>query len=111
MDLFSEELRDRFGPLPEEVTQLLEINRIRMLGSQKGLNRIVLEEDVLTFYFGESWFQQFQNTEQLSQKLHSIINGLSVPARFGQKKGLSMELVIPTKGRLVFIKKMLQSWD
>ncbi len=111
VDRFSEELRDRFGPLPEEVTQLLEINQIRMLGSQKGLNRIVLEEDALTFYFDESWVQQFQNTEQLSQKLHSITNGLSVPARFGQKRGLSLELFIPSNGRLVFIKKMLQSWD
>jgi transcription-repair coupling factor (superfamily II helicase) len=111
IDRFSEELRDRFGPLPEEVKQLLEINRIRMLGNEKGLSRIVLDKSKLTFYFDENWVEQFQSTEQLSQKLHSIIDGLSVPSKFGQKMGLSLDLTIPTIGRLVFIKNMLQSWD
>ena len=45
------EMIDRFGPLPESVLNLFDTTRIRELGKRTGLERIVLQAELLRFYF------------------------------------------------------------
>jgi len=58
---FTEELVDRFGPIPESVDQLIETVRLRWLGEQLGFEKIVLKNDNMKCYFvpsdNEKYFQ------------------------------------------------------
>src|SRR5207247_4391290 len=51
-----EELRDRFGPLPDEAQRLLLVSELRALGARVGLEMILVKvvEERVTFSRGES---------------------------------------------------------
>jgi transcription-repair coupling factor (superfamily II helicase) len=44
---FTTEVTDRFGPIPQQVTELMEAIRLRWLGQQMGLEKMVLKKGVL----------------------------------------------------------------
>ncbi len=44
---FSTEVTDRFGPIPQQVTELMEAIRLRWLGQQMGLEKMVLKKGTL----------------------------------------------------------------
>ncbi len=44
---FTTEVTDRFGPIPQQVTELMEAIRLRWLGQQMGLEKIVLKKGTL----------------------------------------------------------------
>lgn len=48
---FSSELKDRFGPVPEEVLRLFEIVRIRWLAKRLGIERLVMKNNVVKAHF------------------------------------------------------------
>jgi transcription-repair coupling factor (superfamily II helicase) len=50
IDTLSLELRDRFGPLPEEVTNLLLISKLKRLCTELGLEKIDLQPATLTLF-------------------------------------------------------------
>jgi transcription-repair coupling factor (superfamily II helicase) len=47
VDAFADELRDRFGPLPESVGRWLELQRIRVLALAAGVHAISVRAQVL----------------------------------------------------------------
>jgi transcription-repair coupling factor (superfamily II helicase) len=47
LDKFTTEVTDRFGPIPEQVLELMEAIRLRWLGQQMGLEKMVLKKGVL----------------------------------------------------------------
>jgi transcription-repair coupling factor (superfamily II helicase) len=53
------ELKDRFGPLPHQVESLLESVRLRWLGLEFYMERIVLKNQALTCYFATHENQTF----------------------------------------------------
>jgi transcription-repair coupling factor (superfamily II helicase) len=56
-----EELRDRYGPLPEEATQLLFGVRLRILGSKLGADRIRIEGSLMSIELPRSappWYYE-----------------------------------------------------
>jgi Transcription-repair coupling factor (superfamily II helicase) len=50
IETMKQELRDRFGPVPEPVEQLLYVVRMRMLARQAGVERIGRQEGMLVLY-------------------------------------------------------------
>jgi transcription-repair coupling factor (superfamily II helicase) len=44
---FTAEITDRFGPIPQQVTELMEAIRLRWLGQQMGLEKMVLKKGTL----------------------------------------------------------------
>ena len=84
------ELRDRFGPLPPPVTRLLQVARIRILASQRGLRRVEAQDDKLMLSTGTDYvkdgtrFPRIQG-DDADRKLDHIIRLVSrqqaVPAQ------------------------------
>lgn len=51
LEAFQKELEDRFGPLPEEVQDLLQSVKIKWLANKIGLERVIMKKDSFTGYF------------------------------------------------------------
>lgn len=51
LDTFVESLKDRFGPVPEEVTELVRSFRLRWQAQELGLEKLVLKSNKMIGYF------------------------------------------------------------
>jgi transcription-repair coupling factor (superfamily II helicase) len=71
VDRISEELRDRFGPPPEEVLALLDLTRLRVLATAKGVQKVSLEQRRLTLEMGP----KFSLSEQALPALAKVTEG------------------------------------
>ena len=49
------ELRDRFGPMPDEVEHLLALKGLRILGKEAGAERLKVGKDRLEIDFTSRW--------------------------------------------------------
>ena len=65
------ELRDRYGPLPKEAEALLELSRLRLLASAKGVEKLSLEQRRLTLEVG----RRFSLSESALPTLTSLTRG------------------------------------
>ncbi|MCF8282874.1 MAG: transcription-repair coupling factor [Bacteroidales bacterium] len=54
LEKFSENLRDRFGPVPEPVQELFDGLRLRWIARELGFERIILKDNKLRCYFVEN---------------------------------------------------------
>ena len=75
LDNFSERMRDRFGPLPTQVEELIETMRMRLLAQQLGIEKIVLKNKtfILQFtskadYYNSAIFGQVLNYLQTNKR-------------------------------------------
>lgn len=50
LDAFADRLRDRFGALPEQTEQLLLVPRLRRLGHQLGLEKVILRGGMMSLH-------------------------------------------------------------
>lgn len=61
LEKFVNNLKDRFGPLPESVQELIETVRLRWLAEKLGFEKVALKNDVMKCYFvpseKEAYFQ------------------------------------------------------
>ncbi|HAP64600.1 MAG TPA: transcription-repair coupling factor [Cytophagales bacterium] len=61
LDKFTEGIRDRFGPIPEPVIDLIETVKLRWLAEQLGFEKLTLKNEVMKGYFtnpeNEAYFQ------------------------------------------------------
>ncbi|MCJ7812343.1 hypothetical protein MUP95_03365, partial [bacterium] len=111
IDILKEELRDRFGPIPKEAENLLDIAMIQLLGRKYKVERIVLQDEFVKIYFHKKWIERFISSEHISQKLRSIIDSTSFPIRFMKDKGFGLYASVPLSKSTAFTKKLLQSLD
>ena len=51
IDAFAARLKDRFGPLPHETEELLQVPRLRALARRLGIERVNLKDGVMYIYF------------------------------------------------------------
>ena len=51
---YQKRLIDRFGPLPQEAEQLLNVVRLRWLCCQMGIEKVLLKKENLTLYFTQN---------------------------------------------------------
>lgn len=84
LSLLVQEMKDRFGPLPTEVQDLVELVRLRWLAQSLGIEKVLLKNNMLKLYFVNSpqeqsrqpglvvaivqWVQQTKGQCQLREK-------------------------------------------
>jgi transcription-repair coupling factor (superfamily II helicase) len=67
----ADEMRDRYGPLPQPVDSLLDLSRLRLLASAKGVEKLALEGRRLTLEVG----RRFSLSESALPALTSLTRG------------------------------------
>ena len=58
---YQKRLIDRFGPLPEEAEQLLNVVRLRWLCCRMGIEKVILKQERMSLYFTNSHPNYFQS--------------------------------------------------
>jgi transcription-repair coupling factor (superfamily II helicase) len=69
---FAEQLKDRFGPLPRQVQELIISFRLRWLAEKMGMERLVLKSGKMIGYFIADPQSPFYETETFTQVLNHI---------------------------------------
>ena len=65
-------LEDRFGKLPEELSRLFDIVRIRQLGQKLGLEKIIIKNGVMIAFFISNPLSQYYKSDRFSKILENI---------------------------------------
>ena len=79
LEEIKEEIRDRFGPLPEEVKNLLQLMSVRLILKRMGIVRLDIGAGGLTLTFSPDWdveVEKFSHTALLlcfTQRLEDFI--------------------------------------
>lgn len=109
VDQLREELRDRFGPYPEEVERFLQTTELKILASRLYAGRLIITGKRLKLIFSE----QAQSDDDFFQKMiPGLMNQKMTRIRFIDQKDLAVEIELKGEniaGRLAFAKKLLQS--
>ena len=74
LQLFTQKLNDRFGPLPEQTEELLNIVRLRWAAMRLGIERIMMKNQKLVLYFISNMDSPFFNSPAFSQVLNYVQN-------------------------------------
>ncbi len=72
LEQFIKELTDRFGPIPIQVNNLLNIVRLRWLAMDLAIEKIVLKQKQMINYFVSDPKSQFYDSMQFQKLLHFI---------------------------------------
>jgi transcription-repair coupling factor (superfamily II helicase) len=67
LETFGENLKDRFGPVPEPVQELFDGLRLRWIARELGFERIILKEGKLRCYFVENPQSRFYDSPMFQQ--------------------------------------------
>jgi transcription-repair coupling factor (superfamily II helicase) len=72
LETFSENLRDRFGPVPEPVQELFDGLRLRWMARELGFERVILKDSKLRCYFVENPQSPFYDSKMFQQVFQYI---------------------------------------
>ena len=72
MEQMKKKLSDRFGALPEELSRLFDIVRIRQLGQRLGFEKIIIKNGVMIAFFISNPLSQYYRSDRFSKILESI---------------------------------------
>jgi transcription-repair coupling factor (superfamily II helicase) len=109
-----EELKDRFGSLPEAAENLFNLVELKLLGRQLEFKTIRIDKNKLIAYFSDK-VTETNNAELMEKKVSSIIDKAKREFHFLQdrKKGFGLVLNIPMSEQTPieyvknFLKKLL----
>jgi len=105
-----EELIDRFGKIPEQADDLLNILRMKIICSQLGIHKIIIKDQELLASFTSFIYEK--KLESFNDWISQMTAKSILPFNFVQdKKELKIRLKIktPPKNKLEYAKKFLQS--
>lgn len=89
LSIFRNNLIDRFGPIPEEVENLLQSIQLKWVSKKLGFERLVMKNGVLLAYFINKPQSEFYNSEKFRLILNYVQNNA---------KNLSFKEKQPKKG-------------
>ena len=72
LDNMKKRLEDRFGPMPEELSRLFDIVRIRQLGENIGFEKIIIKNGVMIAFFISNPLSQYYRSSRFSNVLENI---------------------------------------
>ena len=72
MENMKKKLADRFGAIPEELSRLFEIVRIRQLGQKLGFEKIIIKNGVMIAFFIYNPLSQYYRSDRFSKILENI---------------------------------------
>ena len=74
LEAFEKQLTDRFGEIPEQTKQLVNIVRLRWLAMKRGFEKLILKNGKLIGYFVSNKKSAFYQSEAFSKTLNFIQN-------------------------------------
>ncbi len=109
IDTFGEQLKDRFGPLPQQVVELFELIKLRTVAKKIGFEKIILKNSSMAAYFPDEKKQAYYQSElftkvlnfvqqnstrcKLKQTPKSLILGIQHVSGIGHAKGVLEDIV------------------
>ncbi len=78
MEQMKKKLSDRFGTIPEELSRLFDIVRIRQLGQKSGFEKIIIKNGVMIAFFISNPLSQYYRSERFSRILEGISNNPNI---------------------------------
>jgi transcription-repair coupling factor (superfamily II helicase) len=72
IDQFGEQLKDRFGPLPQQVLELFELIKLRTVAKKIGFEKIILKSASMAAYFPDEKKQAYYQSELFSKVLNFV---------------------------------------
>ncbi|MBR5836454.1 MAG: transcription-repair coupling factor [Bacteroidales bacterium] len=72
IDQMKKRLSDRFGAVPEELSRLFDIVRIRQLGQKLGFEKIIMKNGVMIAFFIYNPLSQYYRSDRFSKILENI---------------------------------------
>lgn len=69
---FIEELEDRFGPVPEQVNELIYVVRLRIAAKERGFDKIVLKNEKMVLYFVANALSPFYKSKRFEQIIQNV---------------------------------------
>ena len=72
LEQMKKKLTDRFGTIPEELSRLFEIVRIRQLGQKLGFEKIIIKNGVMIAFFIYNSMSQYYRSDRFSRILENI---------------------------------------
>ncbi|MBP5520940.1 MAG: DEAD/DEAH box helicase, partial [Bacteroidales bacterium] len=86
IDLFALQLRDRFGILPKELENLLEVVKIRNAGARLGFEKIIVKNGMFIAFFISNQMSPYFRSDTFSTILDRVNTG-AVNLEFKQSEG------------------------
>jgi transcription-repair coupling factor (superfamily II helicase) len=86
-----EEIRDRFGALPDDASNLLDIVEIQVMSAEKGVSRVDLYEEKVFLEFGSDWGGD--NPHSQIEKLVKLTENLPIELKGSGSLGLRLSLI------------------
>ena len=84
LEVFASELRDRFGPIPDPVIELMSIVRLRWIAVELGIEKIILKNGKAHAYFITNQLSPFYRTSTFERIINYILRN---PGIFSMKEG------------------------
>jgi len=72
MEQMKKKLSDRFGAIPDELSRLFDIVRIRQLGQKLGFEKIIIKNSVMIAFFIYNSMSQYYRSDRFSRILENI---------------------------------------
>ena len=72
MEQMKKKLADRFGTIPDELSRLFDIIRIRQLGQKLGFEKIIIKNGVMIAFFIYNPLSQYYRSDRFSRILENI---------------------------------------
>lgn len=91
-----DELRDRFGRLPDAAEGLMGMVKLRLLGARAGLRSLNIGDKFIVGYFGEE--STNGQREQFNKWLGSMVRHATTPFEFLQDRGVGFRLGFTDRG-------------
>jgi transcription-repair coupling factor (superfamily II helicase) len=76
-------LTDRFGQLPNQVEELLNILRLRWLAVESGFDKVLMKNGIMILYFVEDQHSNYYKTDKFKHILQQVT---SHPERYTFKQ-------------------------
>jgi transcription-repair coupling factor (superfamily II helicase) len=86
IDRCGNQIKDRFGPLPEEVVNLLNVVKIRNLGTQLGFERIIVKNGMQIMFFVNNPLSPYYKSK-VFEKVLARVNENPTLYKFNQDGG------------------------
>lgn len=72
LSAFEQRLRDRFGSMPEQVVELLNVVKLRWLAVSLGIEKVTLKNEMLIAYFISNQLSPFYRSQQFADIIAAI---------------------------------------
>ncbi|RKY82733.1 hypothetical protein DRQ07_00410, partial [candidate division KSB1 bacterium] len=103
-----EEMRDRFGTVPDEAETLLQVAGIRLMAQKNGFKRVTISEKDARLYLDESWPEHFETQELFTDYIRSFIDSSDNEIRFLSGDSFGIRVFFNGKEPFTVLKKLLQ---